>query len=144
MAKSGHLKSSPETICLLDSDVIINWLTKEETSEANLWEAPHKIIRLMEENIIDGYATIIGLLEIRFVLRRKKNLSDDKIKDDVAKILNVLEILVPDEVNLLKANGLQSDISFLSPFDAIFIAVGLSMKNAALISRDKYLLQTAS
>jgi len=147
MEKSN--KPAPETSqpakCLFDTDVIINWLTKEEDSSTNknLWEAPHKIIKLIEDKEIKGLSTLINLLEIRFVLRRKKGFSEEKIQEDITKILQLLEIAIPDEVNLLKANSLQSENPF-SPFDAMLVAIGLSIDNVVLISRDKYLTQLAS
>lgn len=145
----GKSKLTPETLpkttCLLDTDVIINWLTKEEdpNTQEKLWKIPHKIIQLIEANKIKGTTTIINLLEIRFVLRRKKGFTETKIKDDIAKIIQLLEIIIPDEVNLLKANSLQSE-NPLSPFDAMLLAIGTSMDNILLVSRDKLLLQLSS
>lgn len=147
MEKSNNSpsKTSVGSICLLDTDVIINWLAKEENEILNeqLWKIPHKIIELIEEGKIKGYSTLINLLEIRFVLRRKKEFSEHKIKEDINKLLKLLEIIIPDEVNLLRANSLQSE-NPLSPFDAILVAVGLSIDKGVLISRDKHLLKIAS
>lgn len=143
MEKSTH-KISSNAFCLLDTDVIINWLAKEEdpSIHKDLWKAPHKIMKLIEANKIKGLSTLINLLEIRFVLRRKKEFGEDKIKQDIAKILQLLEIVIPDEINLLKANSLQTD-NPLSPFDAILISIALSLDNIVLISRDKQLIQIA-
>lgn len=138
------INPSPKT-CLLDSDVIINWLAKEEDPISNekLWEAPHKIIKLIETKKIAGFSTLINLLEIRFVLRRKKGFGEDKIRKDIAKILSLIEIIVPDEIVLLKANNLQINRPF-SPFDAMLVAIGSSLPNAVLVSRDRSLLDLAS
>jgi len=146
MGKSNNLSPQTHSVsCLLDSDVIINWLTKEKGSipYKTLWEAPHKIIKLIEEGKIKGFSTLINLLEIRFVLRRKKNFSEDKIKEDIAKILKLLEIIVPDEVNLLKANNLQDKLP-LDPFDAILLAAASAEENIVLVTRDKALISLAS
>ena len=145
MIKAANPASIFPAICLIDSDVIINWLAKEADPVSNeeLWEAPHKIMKLIEGKKINGFSALINLLEIRFVLRRKKNLGEDRIKKDIAKLLNLLEIIIPDEVILLKANSLQTDHPF-SPFDAMLIAVGSSIPNAVLISRDKSLAALAS
>ena len=100
-------------------------------------------MRLIEDGTVDGFSTVVNLMEVRFVLRRKKGSDENKIKEDIASILKILEIAIPDEVNLLEANNLQAE-NPLSPFDALLIAVGLSLSNAVLVSRDKYLLQLAS
>lgn len=147
MAKSNNLSSNipSTTACLLDSDVIINWLAKEEDARLNkeLWEGPHKIIELIEEGKIKGFSTIFNLLEIRFVLRRKKDFAEDRIKEDITKILKLLEIIVPDEVNLLKANSLQDKLP-LSPFDAILLAIALAKEGIVIVSRDKAFKSLAS
>lgn len=133
------------TVCLLDTDILINWLTQEVdlNSDKNLWEAPHQIIKLIEDKKIKGFISIINLLEIRFVLRRKKDFTEQRIKEDVAKILEIIEVIIPDEIDLLRANNLQTK-NPLGPFDAILVAVGLSLKEAKLISRDKSLLGLAA
>lgn len=145
MAKLNNSSPNAPPSVILDTDVVINWLAKEEDAVLNkeLWKSPHKIIELIEEGKIRGFSTIINLLEVRFVLRRKKSFGEDKIKGDIAKILKLLKIIVPDEVNLLKANGLQDEFS-LSPFDAILLATILAKEDIVLVSRDKILLSIAS
>jgi predicted nucleic acid-binding protein len=132
-------------VCLLDSDVVINWLAQEEdpVTGKKLWEAAHKIIKLVEAGKIKGFMSLINLLEIRFVLRRKKSFDENRIKSDITGILKVLKVAIPDEVNLLKANNLQTD-NLLSPFDAMLISVATALEGAVLVSRDKNLLKLAS
>ncbi|MBU1366320.1 MAG: PIN domain-containing protein, partial [Candidatus Omnitrophica bacterium] len=59
------------------------------------------------------------------------------------KILKLLEIIVPDEVNLLKANNLQDKLP-LDPFDAILLAAASAEENIVLVTRDKALISLAS
>lgn len=144
MEKSNNFILPCPSICLLDSDVIINWLTKEETSsEKHLWDAPYKIIKAIEAGRIKGFSTLINILEVRFVLRRKKGFAENKIKEDITKILELLEIIVPDETNLLSANSLQDKFA-LSPFDAILLSAALTKENIVLITRDNALISIAS
>ena len=145
MIKAVKLKFSLTTNCLIDSDVVINWLTKEVDPASNipLWEAPHKIIKLIEDKKMVGFVTLMNILEIRFVLRRKKGINERRVNEDIAQILKLFKVVIPDEINLLKANQLQMDLP-LSPFDAVFIASGLSLGEVTLLTRDKGLLLTAS
>lgn len=146
MDKTSNPKDPADAqICLLDSDVIINWLSKESdplTGQA-LWIAPHKIISLIEEKRLNGFSTVLNLLEIRFVLRRKKSFTEEKIQEDIEKILRIVEIAIPDEINMLEANNLQAKHPF-SPLDAMLVAIGLGLKNIVLVTRDKVLLDLAS
>ena len=136
MAKPNNL------CCILDSDVLLNWLTQEEDPLANiiLWDAPHKIMRLIEYGSVEGHTTLINLMEIRFVLRRKKGLSERTIRELLNKLLLLVKVIIPDEINLLEAHGLQEEIP-LSPVDAIILGVASSLKDrhALLITRDKEL-----
>ena len=134
--------SSP---CIIDADVIINWLAKETDpgTETPLWESPLKIFERIEAGAVDGYVSVLSLMEVRFVLRRKKKIPEEKIKEYISRIMEIVEIVVPDEFSLFKANSLQSD-NLLSPFDAILIATGMSIKNSALVTRDKSLKSLAS
>jgi len=60
----------------LDTDVILNWLCKEATKEGEtLSEAPYEILKKAEKEEIVLYTTLINIMEIRFVLRRKKRWS---------------------------------------------------------------------
>jgi len=146
MEKSNNHPSSPSNInCLIDTDVLINWLTEEIDPNTNkeLWKRPHQIIKLIEDKKIKGFISIINLLEVRFVLRRKKDFTEEKIKRDIAKILEILEVIIPDEVDLLRANELQTENPF-GPSDALLVSVGLNLKEVILVTRDKNLLALAS
>lgn len=122
----------------LDTDVVVNWLVKEvETASGNpLWEAPREIIKLIESKSITGIISLTTLMELRYLLRRKKSYTSQQIEEDIAKITSIFEVIIPDEITLLKANSLQVE-HFLDPFDAIHLALCISSKPDYLISRDK-------
>jgi predicted nucleic acid-binding protein len=131
---------------ILDTDVIINWLTKEQESKTGkeLWKAPYEIISACEEGKLRGFICLTTLLEIRFLLRRKKGYIEVKIKEGIDKISYLLEVIVPGEIELIKANSLQTKNS-LDPFDAILLASALTYKpDVSLISRDKKFIKIAS
>lgn len=143
MANSNDPKAVPPA-CLLDSDVLINWLTQEEgENSAELWRAPFELIKLIESKSIRGYCSLISLMEIRFVLRRKKGLAESAIQKLIEELMVLMRVVIPDEVNLLKANNLQME-NPLSVFDALLIALGSSIENVFLVSRDKTLLESAT
>ena len=131
---------------LLDSDVLVNWLSLEEdiVTHTKLWDGPHKIITLIEEGRVNGYSTLINIMEIRFVLRRKKKFSENKIQMALAKLAKLINITIPDEINLLKADELQIENPSLSPIDSVLLSVAMAMRDIILISRDQELLKIAS
>jgi len=130
---------------LLDTDVIANWLLKEtETAtNKNIWKAPFEIIGRIESEEIKGCLSLTTLLEIRFLLRRKKEYSAKEINRDIKKLTELFEILIPDEIELLRANKLQEEYP-LDPFDTVLLSLALSLTNAILISRDTKFLKVAS
>ena len=75
----------------LDTDVILNWLCKEATKEGEaLWEAPYEILKKAEKEEIVLYTTLINIMEIRFVLRRKKRWKELEIEEvirDLGKLI---------------------------------------------------------
>ena len=88
----------------LDTDVILNWLCKESTKEGEaLWEAPYEILKKAEKEEIVLYTTLINIMEIRFVLRRKKRWTEREIEEvirDLGKIDN-FGIIIPEETDLI-------------------------------------------
>lgn len=123
---------------LLDTDVIINWLIQEteSVSEKELWKAPHEIVRLVENNAVSGIISLTTLMEIRYLLRRKKSYSSHQIENDISNIISIFDVIIPDEINLLKANTLQAEQP-LDPFDAIQLSICIGLKPITMISRDK-------
>ena len=128
----------------LDTDVIVNWLIKENETESELplWNAPHHIIQLIENDKISGMISLTTVMEIRFLLRRKKAYDRNQIEDDIAKLTSTLDVIIPDEISLLKANSLQTD-HHLDPFDAIHLATALGTSPVTLVSRDRDFISIA-
>jgi len=123
---------------LLDTDVVINWLIQEtETvSERELWKAPYEIIRLVENKTLSGIISLTTLMEIRYFLRRKRSYSVQQVENDILLITTIFDVIIPDEINLLKANTLQAEYP-LDPFDSIHLSICIGLKPITLISRDK-------
>jgi len=119
---------------LFDTDILINWLTKEE----NLWEAPLKLIKLHEKGKIEVFTSLLSIFELRFVLRRKKKFENNLIEDVILDISSKFSVSIPDSLILLKANELQSEHP-LDPFDSILLALAKAINLNALITRDKEL-----
>lgn len=121
-----------------DTDVVVNWLVKETESASGreLWKAPFKIIKLIEGKALTGMISLTTLMEIRYLLRRKKSFTNQQVEDDISKITSLFEVVIPDEINLLKANTLQAE-HHLDPFDAIHLSIVISLKPVTLLSRDK-------
>ncbi|MCK4859565.1 MAG: PIN domain-containing protein [Candidatus Omnitrophica bacterium] len=143
MAKLNNLKQLPSV--LLDTDVVVNWLIKEVESQTakELWKSPYKIISFIEDRKLRGLICLTTLLEIRFLLRRKRNFTDQQIENFINEITGIFEVVVPDEISLLEANKLQSK-ERLDPFDTILLAVSIVSEFNVLISRDRSFLKIAS
>lgn len=129
---------------LLDTDAVVNWLIQEtETASGRkLWEAPYEIVKLVEDKSVFGTISLTTLMEIRFLLRRKKSYTPSQIENDILKLTSIFEVIIPDEINLLKANTLQAEHP-LDPFDSIHLALCIGIKPATLISRDKDFIKIA-
>jgi len=114
------------TSVFLDTDVLINWLAKEVDSKTGeeLWSAPHKILRKIEAGELAGFTSIINLMEIVFVLRRKKRWSDKEIVSTMGRIQEIpnFNVLIPTEGDVISAYSIQS-VSNLDPFNSIYFAV---------------------
>ena len=128
----------------LDTDVVVSWLIKElETVTGKpLWEAPYEIIKLVESKAVTCMISLTTLMEIRYLLRRKKSYTPEQIEADISKLTSIFEVVIPDEINLLKAHSLQTE-HYLDPFDSIHLALCISLSPDFLISRDKEFIQIA-
>ncbi len=122
---------------LLDTDVVINWLMQEtETvSGKELWKTPYEIVKLVEKGTFVGTISLTTLMEIRYLLRRKKSYTALQIEDDISKLTTIFDVIIPDEINLLKANTLQVKHP-LDPFDSIHLSIDIELKPVTLISRN--------
>jgi PIN domain nuclease of toxin-antitoxin system len=123
---------------LLDTDVVINWLIQETESVSGrgLWKAPYEIVKLVEKDTLSGIISITTLMEVRYLLRRKKSYTAKQIENDLSKIITILDVIIPDEITLLRANTLQAEYP-LDPFDSIHLSICIGLKPITLISRDK-------
>lgn len=142
MEKLSSPPESTSSTLILDTDVLVNWLTKElETNSGKpLWQAPYHIIELIEDKKFKGSICLTTLLEMRFFLRRKKEYNEKRIEDTISKILSIFDLIIPDEISLLRANKLQSEYP-LDPFDAIILSLTLTLIEPLMISRDNDLLK---
>ncbi|MFA5779374.1 MAG: PIN domain-containing protein [Elusimicrobiota bacterium] len=136
MEKSSELKF---VRVVIDTDVLLNWLTKEK----DLWETPLRIVKYCEQRKLNGVICITSMMELRYVLRRKKMFKEEMIKWFAEELKTYFDISLPDEGVILLANKLQSEYP-LGPFDAILLAFAISEKPSVLISRDNDLLKISS
>ena len=127
----------------LDTDVLLNWLCKEVDSRRGLklWEAPYAILKKVESGELSASTSIINLMEIVFVLRRKKRWSEDEISEAIMGIQEIrnFEIIIPDGFDITSGFNLQS-VYMLDPFDAVYFAV-VRRTGSLLISRDRRFIE---
>ena len=133
------------TKVFLDTDVLVNWLAKEVDPQTKqpLWKAPYRILKKIETGQLSGYTTLINLMEIVFVLRRKKQWKEEDISNAISKVQSIpnLTVLVPADTDIISAYNLQNVFPF-GPFDAIYyVIVRSSAEN--LVTRDKALIAIA-
>jgi predicted nucleic acid-binding protein len=82
----------------LDTDIFLNCLCKEVASNGKgLWEAPYKILKRAEQGKIILYTTLINLMEIRFVLRRKKKWAESEIEEVMKEIREINNNVIKGE-----------------------------------------------
>lgn len=134
------------TRIFLETDALTNWLTKEvdpQTGE-ELWKAPHRILKRIESGKLAGYTTLVNLMEIVFVLRRKKRWKEEKISSALSKLQGIpnLTVLVPSDTDIIAAYNLQN-VFPLSPFDALYYAVVRTSADY-LVTRDQTLIETVN
>jgi len=131
------------TSIFFDTDVLINWLSKEvdPKTKYKLWKAPYQILKQVESGKFTGFTTLVNLMEIVFVLRRKKQWKEKKISNAMTKLHGIqnLTVLVPTDADIITGYNLQNAFP-LDPFDALYYAVFRSAADY-LISRDKTFLQ---
>jgi predicted nucleic acid-binding protein len=134
------------TRVFLDTDVLINWLAKEVEPEGGkaLWKASYQILKRIEGGKLAGFITLVNLMEIVFVLRRKKRWPEEKIVGAISKIQRIpnLTVLVPTDADMIAAYNLQR-VCPLGPFDALYYAIARSTADF-LVSRDQELLMTVN
>ena len=122
----------------LDTDALINWLAKEvdpNTGE-ELWRAPLRILKEIEVGELSGFTSIINLMEIIFVLRRKKRWKDEKIISTIGRIREIpnFSVLIPTEADMISAYSIQTAFA-LDPFNSIYYSIS-RRRIDYIISRD--------
>ena len=122
----------------LDTDALINWLAKEvdpNTGE-ELWRAPLRILKEIEIGELSGFTSIINLMEIIFVLRRKKRWKDEKIISTIGRIREIpnFSVLIPTEADMISAYSIQT-VFALDPFNSIYYSIS-RRRIDYIISRD--------
>lgn len=129
---------------LLDTDVVINWLVREveSVSGKELWKAPYEIVRSAEKASITAFISLTTLLEVRYLLRRKKSFLSRQVEEDLNTIISVIDVVIPDEISLLRANTLQAEHP-LDPFDAIHLSICMGLEPVTLVSRDSDFISIA-
>lgn len=114
----------------LDTDVLINWLAKEVDPNTGeyLWRAPYRLLKKIEGNELIGFTSLLNLMELTFVLKRKKKWKDESIVSKIGRIREIpnFSILIPTETDMISAYNLQTVLS-LDPFNSIYYAI--SRKN---------------
>ncbi len=91
---------------------------------------------MIEKGLASGATSLINLMEIIFVLRRKKRWRDEDIVSRVGMIQEMPDfvILIPTEADMIAAYNLQT-VFRLDPFDSIYFAMARN-KVDHLITRD--------
>lgn len=128
---------------ILDSDVLLNWLLQEIETQTGkeLWVAPAALLELGERRQLHEVISLVSLLELRFVLRRKKKFPDAMIEHDLHQLQQIITLAVPTPEELEQAERLQGE-EMLDPFDSILLAQALT-NHRHLITRDRDLLNIA-
>ena len=124
----------------VDSNIFLNFLLKEEQSYAG----SKQLLERIEKGEIEGITTLVNIMEILAILRKKSSMKDDEIVRDVEKLGEVhnLEIIIPGEIHIAQAFEIQKK-SKLMPADSIIVSIAKEFADV-LVSRDKELQKKAS
>lgn len=124
----------------IDSNIFLNFLLKEET----FYEGAKKLLFQIEKGNMDGITTIINIMEILAVLRKRAKTRDSEIIKDVENIGEIqnLEIIIPNEIHIAQAFEIQKKTK-LMPIDAILISTARDFSEV-FISRDVELKRKAT
>lgn len=122
----------------LDSNIFLNLLLKDE-----FFEGSKKLFEKIENNEIKAMTSLINLMEVLAVLRKKSSKSDKEIIKDVEQLgeMKNLFIIVPNEFHIADAFEIQKQIKTL-PTDSILISIARDFSEA-FITRDKELQRKA-
>ena len=124
----------------IDSNIFLNFLLKEEGS----YEGSKHLLTRIEKGDMEGVTTIINIMEILAVLRKRSRAKDSQIIKDIETIGEIqnLEIIIPNEIHIAQAFEIQKKTKLL-PTDAILISTAKDFSDT-FVSRDAELKQKAS
>lgn len=124
----------------VDSNIFLNFLMKEE----GFYEGSKRLLSRIEKGDIEGTTTIINIMEILAVLRKRSKVKDSEIIKDVEKIGEIqnLGIIIPNEIHIAQAFEIQKK-SKLLPIDAILVSTSKDFSDV-FVTRDAELKQKAS
>ncbi len=124
----------------VDSNIFLNFLLKEE----QFYKGSKQLLIKIEKGEIEGITTLINIMEVLAILRKKSPLKDNEIVRDVEKIGEVqnLEIVIPSEIHIAQAFEIQKK-SKLLPADSILVSIAKDFADV-FVSRDKELKRKAS
>ena len=124
----------------IDSNIFLNFLLKEEGS----YESSKHLLTRIEKGYMEGVTTVINIMEILAVLRKRSRAKDSQIIKDIETIGEIqnLEIIIPNEIHFAQAFEIQKKTKLL-PTDAILISTAKDFSDT-FVSRDAELKQKAS
>ena len=115
---------------LLDTNILVAAVTRDTQRSATAIEL------LNEADSV--YVSVLGLMELRSVLAKKKLFERDRIDQIERRITMRATVTIPDASDMLTANRIQSE-TLLYPMDALILAAAEAI-DATLVSFDTELL----
>ena len=95
----------------IDSNIFLNFLLKEEGS----YEGSKHLLTKIEKGDMEGVTTLINIMEILAVLRKRSRAKDSQIIKDIETIGEIqnLEIIIPNEIHIAQAFEIQKKTKLL-------------------------------
>lgn len=124
----------------IDSNIFLNFLLKEE----GLYEGSKRLLSRIEKGDMEGITTLLNIMEILAVLRKRSRIKDSEIIRDVETIGEIqnLEVVIPDEIHIIQAFEIQKRLKLL-PIDAVLVSTAKDLSDI-FVSRDTELRQKIS
>ncbi|SDX89010.1 type II toxin-antitoxin system VapC family toxin [Halobellus clavatus] len=114
---------------LLDTNVLVAAVMRDT-------ERSDTAVELLNE-AEETYVSVLGLMELRSVLTKKKQIERDRITQIENRITSRTTVTFPDASDMISANQLQSE-TLLYPMDALILAAAEAV-DATLVSFDSEL-----
>lgn len=101
----------------IDSNIFLNFLLKEDS-----YEGSKRLLTRIEKGEMEGITTLINIMEILAVLRKRSRTRDSEIIKDVETIGEIqnLEIIIPNEIHIAQAFEIQKKTNFCLPMQFLF------------------------